>query len=560
VVPIARGDRAAFPAAFDARIFSDSGIIRIRPISFEIHGGSVADIVLINPRFEISFWGLGEAMPFLRKRATIPTSALPLLAALTPSADRVTIIDENVEPIDFERCQRADIVGVTGMVVQRHRMREILVELKKRGCYVVVGGPWITVNEGYFGDLVDVAFIGEAEETWPRFMADWQSGNAARRYEQSERTDMTRVPAPRLDLLKMQHYAFGSVQFTRGCPFQCEFCDIIVVFGRRPRFKTPQQIIAELEDLVAYKIPLVFIVDDNLIGNKKAIKEVLKHVIAWQEGRGYPLSFMTEASIDLADDPELMRLMAQANIGSVFVGIESTNEDALRETRKLQNIRPGGTLVEKVRRIQAAGMDVFGGLIAGFDNDDERVFANHRRFAQDARLSIAMVGMLSAIPKTPLYDRLAAEGRLDLSDAPAYGTNVLPSQMSREALSRGFVRLMAELYEPDAFFNRLDELYLTGRAELDRGWQDYAARYPWRGRRRHFRMLLEAFGLMGSLSLGVQDRKLWSVYRHRFWRFFRARPSPVMLRAYALRCAIHYHMHRLVRVLQGAEGPLVNTY
>jgi len=520
----------------------------------------MADIVLINPKFEISFWGLSEALPFLRKRCAIPTSALPLLAALTPREHQVTLIDENVEPIDFDRCARADIVGVSGMVVQRGRMREILVELKRRGAYVVVGGPWITVNETYFGDLVDVAFIGEAEETWPRFLSDWQQGKTAARYEQAEKTDMTRVPAPRLDLLKMNRYAFGSVQFSRGCPFECEFCDIIVVFGRRPRLKTPQQIIAELEDLRRYGMPMVFIVDDNLIGNKKAIKVLLRHVIAWQEENGYPLSFMTEASIDLADDPELMELMAKANVGSVFVGIESTNESSLREVKKLQNIRRGGTIAEKIGRIQKADIEVFGGLIVGFDNDDESVFANHRHFADAARLSIAMVGMLSAIPKTPLYKRLAAEGRLDESDELKYGTNVTPAQMSRERLSRGYVDLMGELYEPQAFFERLDALFVEQRIVLDNGWQKYAAQHPWKRRGRHFGFWLQAYGLMGALMLGVRDPSLRRIYFRQFRQFMRTRPTAVMARAYALRCAIHFHMHQLVRVLRSGDRALLNTY
>src|SRR5205807_1837030 len=169
--------------------------------------------------------------------------------ALTPPGHTVTLLDENVEPIDFDRVATADVVGVTGMSVQRFRMREILGELKRRGAFTVVGGPWVTVQEDYFGPLADAIFVGEAEETWPRFLEEWAAGRPARRYEQAERTDMTRVPAPRFDLLKMRRYAFGSVQFSRGCPFQCEFCDIIVVFGRRPRLKTSRQIIAELEAL-----------------------------------------------------------------------------------------------------------------------------------------------------------------------------------------------------------------------------------------------------------------------------------------------------------------------
>src|ERR1043166_6007150 len=251
----------------------------------------MADIVLINPRFEISFWGLEHALPLFGKRANMPPAALPLLAALTPSQHRITLIDENVEAIDFDRCSRADIVGVTGMNVQRRRMREILTELKQRGVYTVVGGAWVSVSEDYFAGLADVVFVGEAEETWPRFLEDWHEGKAAARYQQVETTNMSRVPAPRLDLLKMRHYAFGSVQFSRGCPFLCEFCDIIVTFGRKPRIKTPRQIIGELEALRVQKQGIVFIVDDNLIGNKKAMKEILREVIAWQRANAYPLTF-----------------------------------------------------------------------------------------------------------------------------------------------------------------------------------------------------------------------------------------------------------------------------
>jgi radical SAM superfamily enzyme YgiQ (UPF0313 family) len=522
----------------------------------------MADIVLINPRFEISFWGLERALPFLGigKRANVPVAALPLLAALTPVEHQVTLIDENVEEIDFDRCARADIVGVTGMVVQRQRMREILITLKERGAFVVVGGPWITVNEGYFDGLADVKFIGEAEDTWPRFLEEWQCGTAGVRYEQAEKTDMTRVPPPRLDLLKLKRYAFGSVQFSRGCPFQCEFCDIIVVFGRRPRLKTSAQVTVELDGLRDSRVPIVFIVDDNLIGNKKAIKPILRDVIAWQTANNYPLIFFTEASIDLADDSELMELMAQANIGCVFVGIESPNEDSLRETRKLQNLRAGGTLLEKIGRIQSAGMEVCGGMIVGFDNDDANIFETQRQFIQASRIPIAMIGMLSAIPKTPLFDRLAAAGRLDDDDQPALGTNVLPLQMTREELSDGYVRLMTELYDTKAYFERLDDLYLNQRIVLDRGWHDFARHHPWRRFWRQARAWIEAFGLMGILSVKIADRALSAEYRRRFANLVRIRREPMIARTYALRCAMHYHAQELVRVLQMRDVPTVNTY
>ncbi len=518
------------------------------------------DIVLINPRFEVSFWGLEHALPFIGKRAALPVAALPLLAALTPPEHRVTLIDENVEPIDFARCAAADIVGVTGMVVQRRRMREILAELKRRGAFTVVGGPWVSVSEAYFGELADVVFIGEAEETWPRFLADHGRGAAARRYEQADKTDMTRVPAPRFDLLKMRRYAFGSVQFSRGCPFQCEFCDIIVVFGRRPRLKTAPQIIAELEALRAERVSIVFIVDDNLIGNKPAVKELLREVIAWQQARGFPFTFLTEASLDLADDEELMRLMAEANIAAVFVGIESPNEASLREAKKLQNTRRGGSMVEKVRRIQEAGMEVWAGMIVGFDGDDAGVFAAQRRFLEAARISTAMVGMLSAIPKTPLHARLAAAGRLDPGDDPDGGTNVLPLQMSRAALGAGYVRLMAELYEGEAYFDRLDALYLEGGIVTERGWLGYAARHPWRRRRRQARLLLEAAGLAARLLWQVPERGLRRIYRRRLLQALGRRADPAVLRVYAIKCAMHYHVHRMVGRLQTRHGGLINTF
>src|SRR5262249_7275734 len=296
--------------------------------------------------------------------------------------------------------------------------------------------------------------VGEAEETWPRFLAEWQQGRQAYRYEQAEKTDMTKVPTPRFDLLKMWHYAFGSLQFSRGCPFQCEFCDIIVTFGRRPRIKRGSQVIAELEAIRKSRIPIVFVVDDNLIGNKKAIKEVLREVIAWQKRNNYPLTLFTEASIDLADDPELMELMVQANFIATFIGIESPDEASLREAKKYQNVRSGGTLLEKVHRIQEAGMEVWCGMIMGFDHDDVGIFDRQIEFIQDARIAFSMSGMLSAIPKTPLYDRLANEGRLDLADTGAYGTNVVPLLMSREELRDGYVRVLNAIYEPEAYFER----------------------------------------------------------------------------------------------------------
>jgi radical SAM superfamily enzyme YgiQ (UPF0313 family) len=371
---------------------------------------------------------------------------------------------------------------------------------------------------------------------------------------------MTRVPVPRLDLLKMNRYAFGSVQFSRGCPYQCEFCDIIVIYGRRPRLKSPQQVTAELDALYAAKMSLVFVVDDNLIGNKREMKKVLKHVIAWQQANGYPLAFVTEASLDLADDADLMRLMVDANFNGLFVGIESTDERSLRETKKIQNMRSSGTLAEKVQRIHDAGLEVWAGMIVGFDNDTEAVFENHRRFIEGSRISIVMVGMLSAIPKTPLYARLAKEGRLDPLDSPSYGTNVLPLQMSRERLSEGYTKLMADLYEPRGFFDRVDDLWLRGPLVAEPGWRDFAATRLRARLRKQARNWIEAGVAACRIMLRVRDVRLRKIYFRQLLSALSTRPDSVFLRFYVIRCAMHFHFHELARELQRQHRRLINTY
>jgi radical SAM superfamily enzyme YgiQ (UPF0313 family) len=519
----------------------------------------MADIVLINPRFEISYWGMEHALPFLGKQANLPVACLPLLAALTPHEHTVTLIDENVEPIDWERCRRADIVGLTGMSVQRFRMKEILTDLKELGCFCVAGGPWVTVQEDYFGDLLDVIFVGEAEETWPKFLEDWKKGKHVERYEQPEKTDMSKVPTPRFDLLKMKRYAFGSLQFSRGCPFQCEFCDIIVTFGRRPRIKTPAQVIAELDAILAARIPIVFIVDDNLIGNKKAIKVVLKDVIAWQERHNYPLSLFTEASIDLADDPELMDLMVRANFIATFIGIESPDEDALREAKKFQNVRQGGTLLEKVRRVQDAGMEVWCGMIMGFDSDDEGIFERQIGFVQESRIAFSMSGMLAAIPKTPLHSRLAAEGRLDTDDVCEYGTNVIPLNMSRQELRAGYIRVMNEIYDPETYFERTDALFLDPSFDIGikkhRRWLTWPRQFP-----TELGFLAQAIGLFARLMTQVPEAELRREYRRRLWRLLKVHRRPGLILNYIFHMTMHYHAFSLARRVANPEMQLINSF
>jgi radical SAM superfamily enzyme YgiQ (UPF0313 family) len=353
---------------------------------------------------------------------------------------------------------------------------------------------------------------------------------------------------------------FGSTQFSRGCPFQCEFCDIIVTFGRRPRLKTSAQVIAELEALRAEKLEIVFVVDDNLIGNKTAIKSLLADLAVWQRQNGYPLMFFTEASLDLAEDDELMQLMTEANFVSVFIGIESPNEASLRETKKFQNVRKGGSIADKVRIVQDAGLDVWCGMILGFDHDDTTIFAAQKRFLEDARIAHAMIGILHAIPKTPLYDRLAAENRLDYDDEPSYGTNVIPLQMSRDELTDGYIELMRDVYAPQAYFDRVDDLFLNDRFRFAVPRMKYWRKHPWRGLKSQALNLLRFAGIYWRLMRTVKDRSLRSEYRRRIAILLRSRRDPAVLFSYAVKCATHYHHHKMATEMSHRETAVINTF
>jgi radical SAM superfamily enzyme YgiQ (UPF0313 family) len=446
------------------------------------------------------------------------------------------------------------------MTVQRDRMTEILRELAERDIFTVVGGPWITVAENWFDGLVDVTFVGEAEETWPRFLEEWARGEHAGRYEQTEKTDMTRVPLPRYDLVPLREYAMGCVQTSRGCPFQCEFCDIIVIFGRRPRIKKPAQVVAEIEAQHRLGARVIFLVDDNFIGNKKAAKEILRAIIAWQQANDYPLTFITEASLDLAEDEELMRLMTEAALVAVFIGIESPDEEALRETKKYQNVR--GSLIDRVHKVQAHGLEVYAGMIVGFDHDDDTVFDRQFEFLKKAKIVGAMAGMLSAIPKTPLYERLEADSRLDndAADDPNIATNIIPLLMTRETLRDGWLNLMDRLYDPENYFERFDSLFIDGRIPLG------STRMAWLRRRRPLKYLkLQALTILAAIVMLV---RIWNdprtrPYRATYGRHLRklilsGRP-PRYLFQFAWKCITHTHFSIMTRQMVKGESRLVNT-
>lgn len=520
----------------------------------------MADIILISPRFTQCFWGLELAVPLGGKRAVIPQLCLPLLAALTPAEHRVTLMDENIEPINYERCAKADIVGVTGMSIQRFQMRRILRELKRYGCFTVVGGPWVSSRNDYFGNLADVVFKGEVEATWPRFLEDWKRHCQAPFYEPTEKCDLSRLPVPRYDLLKLKRYAFFPVQFSRGCPHQCEFCDIIVMFGRRPRYMTGAQIIAELEAIRHSEQRFAFVVDDNLIADKRALAPILRDVIAWQQQHGYPLALITQATIGLADEPELMRLMVEANFIIVFIGVESPNPDSLRETNKLHNLR-GESLDAKIQRLQRTGFVVWCGMIQGFDHDDAGIFQRQLDFLTANRVPIVMSGMLTAFQGTPLYDRLLKENRLDHSEPPRYGTNIVPAGMEPAELQRGYVWLHNALYNPSSYFRRLDALFLDPKFEVGFARQpDYWRRHRLMRLRRETINGLRAAGLFLRMMFMVRDPGLRREYCRRLMKLLRIHRRPGLVLNYLMHITMQYHAWILARDMEAGRMPVVNTY
>ena len=404
-------------------------------------------LLLINPKFPESFWSftwaISEVLP--GKRATCPPLGLATLAALCPPHWQVKIVDENVEDLPLE--PDADIVGVCGMGVQFSRQRELLEHYRGRGYYTVAGGSYASLCNEKYARLADSVVAGEAEYIWKEFCGDFERGEAKRLYHEIGTVALTDSPTPRFDLLKLDLYSNATLQYSRGCPFRCEFCDIIVMFGRKPRVKTHEQVGRELDALRTAGMRSVFFVDDNLIGNISQAKALLRFLARYQKEHGYDFSFGTEASLNLAQNRELLELFRDANFGWVFIGIESTDPDSLKETLKTQNLRED--ILTSIRRIYSYGIDVLAGFIIGFDNDTLETFERQYRFITDAGIQSAMIGLLTAMPRTPLYDRLLKEGRVDERGDSCENTrgwtNVVPKNMSLEAMTRGYRALYARL-------------------------------------------------------------------------------------------------------------------
>ncbi len=411
-------------------------------------------VLLIYPKFPDTFWSFKHALKFIHRKAAYPPLGLLTVAAMLPEEWERRLVDLNVEKLDQEDLAWADYCFISAMAVQREAVTKVVARCREAGVKTVAGGPLFTAEYDQFPE-VDHFVLNEAEITLPLFLEDLSKGRPQRVYQSSEYPDIRKTPRPSWELLNLKRYAAMSVQFSRGCPFNCEFCNVTALFGHKPRTKTAEQILSELDEL--YQLgwrDRVFFVDDNFIGNKRYLKEkLLPALIQWRKGKkGMP--FNTEASINLADDPELMTLMVEAGFDTVFVGIETPEEEGLAECNKRQN--KNRDLVESVKAIQRAGLEVQGGFIVGFDSDKPSIFQRQIEFIQKTGIVTAMVGLLQAPPGTRLYERLKREGRLlgPMSGNTDGTTNIVP-RMDPRLLRLGYKRLLETIYSPKNFYSRL---------------------------------------------------------------------------------------------------------
>lgn len=411
--------------------------------------------LLIYPKFPDTFWSFKHALRLIRKKGSSPPLGLLTVAAMLPEEWGKRLVDLNVSELTEEDLSWADCALVGGMVVQGESARGVIARCREAGLTVIAGGPLFTSQHERF-DGVDHFVLNEAEVTLPQFLDDFRRGCARRVYTSPDFADLRETPVPMWELVNPRHYSSRGIQFSRGCPYGCDFCSVTRLFGHRWRTKTAAQIVAELESLyrLGWRGTVAF-VDDNLTGNKRVLREeLLPALIEWRRGK-WGMAFSTQVTIDLADDGELMKLMVRAGFDTVFVGIESLDEGSLSECNKKQN--RDRDLLEDVKRIQRAGLQVQGGFIVGFDHDTPSVFRRQAEFIQKSGIVTAMVGLLQAPIGTGLYERLKSEGRLncEMSGDNADGTTNVVPRMGLESLQSGYRRLLKDIYSPRKYYPRL---------------------------------------------------------------------------------------------------------
>lgn len=415
------------------------------------------NILLIYPQFPNSFWNFNSILKLVGKRTLLPPLGLLTVAAMLPGKWEKKMIDMNVTRFTDNYINWADMVFISAMIVQKESVKEVIKRIKYLHKPIVAGGPMFTTGWEEFVDDVDHFILGEAEENLNDFLGDLNSGNAKKIYESKEFPNIQKAVVPKWDLIDKRFYDSMSLQISRGCPFDCEFCDIAKLNGKLPRIKTKGQVADELESLYqwGWKGP-IFFVDDNFIGNKNKIeKEILPAIIDWQEKNGRPFLFNTQVSINLVDKPKLINLMGRAGITTLFIGIESPDSGSLDECNKSQN--KNRDLVVAVKKLQNAGFIIQGGFIVGFDSDKPSIFKNQIEFIQKSGIVTAMVGLLNAFPKTKLYERLRDAGRLvakSSGDNTATTLNFKP-KMDKDTLIEGYKNIMKTLYSPKEYYQRV---------------------------------------------------------------------------------------------------------
>ncbi len=465
-------------------------------------------ILLVYPKYLDTFWSFKDALKFISKKATHPPLGLLTVAAMLPKEWEKKLVDMNVTTLRERDLEWADYVFISAMSIQEASVKEVITRCKKMGIKIVAGGPLFTTGYEEFED-VDYFVLNEAEVTLPAFLEDLKNGCAKHIYSSKELPDIGKTPIPIWELINMKKYADMNIQYSRGCPFNCEFCNISVLYGHKVRTKTKAQILAELEDLYSqgWRGDLFF-VDDNFIGNRRKLKEeILPAMIEWMERKRYPFSFNTEASIDLSDDEELMQLMVKAGFTSVFVGIETPNEESLAECNKVPN--KNRDLVACVKKIQKFGLQVQGGFIVGFDNDPPSIFERLSAFVQESGIVTAMVGLLNAPRGTNLYQRLVKEGRLlkDVTgDNTDFSINFIP-KMDYEKLIKGYKRIISRIYSPEPYYKRVREFL-----------RDYK---PLQKKSFFFHFSYLGAFFKSILFLGIIEKERVYYWRLFFWSLFR---------------------------------------
>ncbi len=511
-------NKGSFPIkAFQVcKTYPKTGLASLnKKISFKIKitlkiskGKNSMKILLVYPKYPETFWSLNYALKFISKKASHPPLGLLTVAAMLPGEWEKKVVDMNVTALADKDLEWADYVFISAMSVQTASVRTVINRCKEKGVKTVAGGPLFTVGHQNFEDI-DHFVLNEAEVTLPLFLTDLKNGCAGHVYTSRETPDIRKTPAPLWGLINIKKYATMSLQYSRGCPFNCEFCNIPALYGHKVRTKAKVQVLNELEKL--YKLGWrgdVFFVDDNFIGNRRGLKqEILPGLAEWMKGKRHPFSFNTEASIDLSDDPELMRLMVRAGFNSVFVGIETPNEESLAECNKAQN--RNRDLIACVKRIQNSSLYVTGGFIVGFDNDPPSIFDRLSAFIQETGIVPAMVGLLNAPRGTRLYQRLVKEGRLlgDISgDNMDCSINFVP-KMDFSTLIKGYKDVLGKIYAPEHYYKRIKNFLREYRPAQKRSF--------------YFHLNYISAFLKTILFLGILEKERIYYWRLCLWSLFR---------------------------------------